>query len=57
MSEKVNLFKTELKIINIGVEMFADDLKKQNIQVVHVNWKPPAEGDLDILKILEKLGN
>jgi hypothetical protein len=24
--------------------------------VVHVDWKPPAGGDIEMLKLLEKLG-
>ena len=55
MTEKEKFFNKELKIINIGIEMFADDLEKQNVDVIHVNWRPPAGGDLDILKLLEKL--
>ncbi len=55
MTEKKKLLNKELKVINIGIEMFADDLEKQNVDVVHVDWRPPAEGDLDILKLLEKL--
>ncbi len=55
MTEKEKLFNKELKVINIGIEMFAIDLEKQNVDVIHVNWRPPAGGDLDILKLLEKL--
>ncbi len=55
MTEKEKLFNKELKVINIGIEMFADDLEKQNVDVIHVNWRPPAGGDLDILKLLDKL--
>ncbi|HEC65831.1 MAG TPA: fdrA domain protein [bacterium] len=55
MTEKDKLFNRKLKVINIGIEMFADDLKKQDVEVIHVNWQPPAGGDLDILKLLEKL--
>ncbi len=55
MTEKEKLFNKELKVINIGIEMFADDLEDQNVNVIHVNWRPPAGGDLDILKLLEKL--
>ncbi len=55
MTEKEKIFNKELKVINIGIEMFADDLEKQNVDVIHVNWRPPAGGDLDILKLLEKL--
>jgi hypothetical protein len=55
MTEKEKLFNKELKVINIGIEMFAIDLEKQNVDVIHVNWRPPAGGDLEILKLLEKL--
>ncbi len=55
MTEKEKLFDMELKVINIGIEMFADDLKRQEVEVIHVNWQPPAGGDLDVLKLLEKL--
>ncbi len=55
MTEEEKLLNKELKVINIGIEMFADDLEKQNVDVTHVDWRPPAEGDLDILKLLEKL--
>ncbi len=55
MTDRETLFNKELKVINIGIEMFADDLEKQNVDVIHVNWRPPAGGDLDILKFLEIL--
>ena len=55
MTEKEKLLNKELKVINIGIEMFADDLEKQNVDVIHVNWQPPAGGDLDILRFLDKL--
>ncbi len=55
MAEKEKLFNKELKVINIGIEMFADDLERQDVDVIHVDWQPPAGGDLDVLKLLEKL--
>ena len=57
MAEKEKLFNIELKVINIGIEMFADDLERQDVEVIHVDWQPPAGGDLDVLKLLEKLEN
>ena len=57
MGDKENLFDVKLKVINIGIEMFADDLETQNVQVLHVNWHPPAGGDLEMLRLLEKLEN
>lgn len=51
------LLTGSLKVINIGIPTFADDLRTQGAQVVSVDWKPPAGGDLDMLKLLEKLGS
>jgi len=56
MAEKEKILNQKLKVINIGIEMFADDLETQNVDVLHVDWQPPAGGDLDMLKLLEKLG-
>jgi len=46
----------KLNVINIGVSTFADDLEKQGVKVLRVNWKPPAGGDEEILNLLDKLG-
>ena len=55
MSKKENLLNKKLKVINIGIETFVEDLKKQGAEVVHVDWRPPAGGDVEILKLLDKL--
>ncbi len=52
-----SLFKEELRVVNVGVSTFADDLKSQGVRVVHVDWKPPAGGDPEMLRLLEKLGS
>jgi hypothetical protein len=46
-----------LKVVNIGISTFADDLRSQGVQVVSVDWKPPAGGDVKMLRLLEKLGS
>ena len=51
------LIGAELKVVNIGIAAFADDLRAQNVEVVRVDWKPPAGGDMEMLKLLEKLGS
>jgi deoxyribodipyrimidine photolyase-like uncharacterized protein len=54
--DKINeLFNQELKVINMGLESFADELKQQGVEVVHVNWKPPAGGNARLAAILNKL--
>jgi FdrA protein len=56
-TKKKNILTEELKVVNIGVPNFADDLRSQDIEVVHVDWKPPAGGDIEMLKLLGKLGS
>lgn len=49
------LFQSELEVINIGLEMFKDDLEAQGVNVHHVQFLPPAEGDDEILDALDYL--
>lgn len=49
------LFRNELKIINMGLENFAETLKNRGTEVQHVRWQPPAMGDDDLLSLLDKL--
>ena len=46
-----------LKVINVGISTFADDLRSQGVEVVQVDWKPPAGGDPEMLKLLDRLGS
>ena len=52
-----NILSQKLKVVNIGVSTFAEDLKSQGVAVVHVDWRPPAGGDAEMLRLLEKLGS
>lgn len=51
------LLRSSLKVINVGLERFGDDLKKQDVAVVQVEWSPPAGGDPDLAALLSKLGS
>lgn len=55
MSKVNELFKKELKIINMGLESFYTDLKEQNIKAIHVDWKPVAGGNKKLSSLLSKL--
>ena len=59
MSEKkpANLLSCPPKIINIGLEGFATELEAQGVEVVHVDWSPPAGGDPELAELLSKLGS
>jgi hypothetical protein len=50
-----DLFKQELKIINMGLESFYKDLRSQNVSAVQVDWKPKAGGNTKMASLLGKL--
>jgi len=50
------LFRQELRIINMGLVTFADNLKGQDVEVVQMEWQPPAGGNERLIALLEKLG-
>jgi deoxyribodipyrimidine photolyase-like uncharacterized protein len=53
--EKENLLQGELKVVNVGAKLFFDELKKQGVKVVHVEYKPPRNLDDDLQKILSEI--
>lgn len=55
-SKALELFRSELVVINVGIELFGEAIRSQNVKVVQVDWKPPAGGDQDMIDILEALG-
>lgn len=55
MSKLNILFKKKLHIVNLGIESFSSDLKKQDQQVIHVDWKPVAGGNEKLAALLQKL--
>jgi len=44
--EEETILSEQLKVVNIGISTFADDLRSQDVEVVVVDWKPPAGGDI-----------
>jgi FdrA protein len=42
-------------VINLGVREFAESLQDQQVDVVHVDWAPPAGGDTEMAELLERL--
>ncbi len=50
-----DLFKQDLKVVNLGLKSFYTDLKSQGVTAVHVNWKPKAGGKKKMLDLLGKI--
>jgi hypothetical protein len=50
-----DLWNKPLKVVNLGNEGFADELKSVNVETIHLNWKPVAKGQVELIKALDKL--
>ena len=56
MVEKIlKLFNSELKVINIGLEIFKSDLESQKVPVVQVSWRPYPKLEKEYEDILSKI--
>lgn len=56
MSQGISdLFGARLKVINVGLAVFAESLCEQGIEVAQVDWRPPAGGDMELIALLDKL--
>jgi hypothetical protein len=51
----MNVVVRDLKIINVGPVHFAEALRAQGATVRHVDWRPPAGGDLRLAGALDRL--
>ncbi|RBO19444.1 hypothetical protein C2E44_21655 [Enterobacter ludwigii] len=49
------LFNQPLNVINVGIELFSADLKKQHIPVTQLDWTPPGQGNLQVVEALDQL--
>ena len=51
-----SLLTREVKVVNVGLLSFVEDLRNCDVEVVHVDWAPSAGGDPEIAALLAKLG-
>jgi FdrA protein len=43
------------RVINVGLDLFAESLTAQGVEVLAVDWQPPAGGKQKFIDILDKL--
>jgi hypothetical protein len=56
MEDKIEeLLQEKLVVINIGLRGFAESFEQQAVEVVQVDWTPPAGGDQEMIDLLEEL--
>jgi FdrA protein len=51
----IDLLSKPLVVINVGLFSFSQSILNQGVEVVHVEWKPPAGGDKEMIGLLDKL--
>src|SRR5262245_1874221 len=49
------LLRAPLRVVNIGLASFADDLAAHGVAVVQVDWRPPAGGKPALIDALDIL--
>ena len=51
----LELFGSEIKAVNLGLDSFAENLRTSGVEVVQVRWKPPAGGDKRMIAVLDRI--
>ncbi len=49
-----DLFKKPLKVVNTGLQRFAENIRQSGAESVQVDWKPPLIEDESLLQILKE---
>jgi hypothetical protein len=56
MEDKIGkLLSSELKVVNIGLELFKDALEAQHVPVVQIAWEKPIKLEKEYEDILSKI--
>ncbi|MBT6140042.1 MAG: fdrA domain protein [Rhodospirillaceae bacterium] len=50
------LLSGPVEVINLGLDVFAQDLEARGEAVQATDWRPPAGGDAKLAELLAKLG-
>ena len=45
----------DLKFLNVGTPLFKEELERQRVSCSHVDWKPPAGGNFQLIEALDRL--
>ena len=49
------MLQKPLIVINLGLKKFAESLEEQKVEVIQVDWIPPAGGDKEMMDLLEQI--
>lgn len=51
----LRLFRSDLTVVNLGLDTFAEALRREGVRVLQTNWRPPAGGNKRLIELLKKL--
>ncbi len=55
---KINeLFTQDLRVVNVGLELFTDAFIDVGVEYVQVDWQPPASGNQKLLDLLAMMND
>lgn len=54
--EVLRLLGAPPRVVNVGLDLFAESLAAQGAAALSMDWRPPAGGDQRMMDLLEKLG-
>ena len=54
-SKFTELLQKPIVVINLGLKKFSESLEEQQVEVVQVDWAPPAGGDQEMMDLLDQL--
>jgi len=55
LSKIDELLQKPVVVINLGLKKFAESVEEQRVEVVQVDWVPPAGGDKEMMDLLDHL--
>lgn len=53
--KRSDILGQEMRVINIGLDIFKEALDTQGVKTIQVDWEVPAKGDEKVLEILKKM--
>lgn len=51
----MSILNQKVTVVNLGLEGFFQDLTRQGVPAVQVDWRPPAGGDTELISALARL--
>ena len=47
----------QVRVINMGIDSFSEDLRKAEVPVIQMDWRPPAAGNRKLIALLDSLAD